>query len=158
MRTITIMTHAGVVSGLTSLFFGGLAWAYHSPYGPWMVGGGLGLLGLSAVCGWYYGFSPMWRAKGWEDQVAASPHPFVVSTRQFPPYIARRARGQAGARFGTAVYPLQGEEVAEEARAVYGLQWHQRQEAEDGHRWVVDLLRSGNVAELEPFRAAAEQP
>ena len=42
-------------------------------------------------------------------------------------------------------------------RPVYGLQWHQQQEAEEGHRWVVDLLRSGNFADLEPFRASSNQ-
>lgn len=155
MRTITIMTHAGVVTGLAGLFFGGLAWAYHSPYGLPMVIGSLSLLAVSTAWGWYYGFSPMWRPTGWEDQVEAQPHPFVVSTQQFPPYILRRAKH--GARFGTAVYPLEGRDVADEAQAVYGLQWHQQQEAEEGHRWVVDLLRSGNFADLEPFRASSNQ-
>lgn len=157
MRTITIVTHAGLVAGLAGLFFGGLAWAYHSPYGPSMVVGSLSLLVLSAACGWYYGFSPMWRPKGWEDQVEASPLPFVVSTQQFPPYIVRRAKRQDGACFGTAVYPLEGEEVADEVQAVYGLQWHQQREAEEGHRWVVGLLRDGNFTDLEPFRTTPDQ-
>ncbi len=157
MRTITIVTHAGVVTGLTILFFGALAWAYHSPYGPWMVSGSLSLLVFSTVCGWYYGFSPLWRPAGWEDRVEAVPVPFVVSTRRFPPYIVRRARRQDGACFGTAVYPLEGEEVAEEVEAVYGLQWYQQREAEEGHQWVVGLLRAGKLADLEPFRTTPDQ-
>ena len=91
------------------------------------------------------------------DKPQASPHGFVISTQQYPPYLVRAAKKQDGARFGTAVYALEGEEVAEEAQALYGLQWPQQQEAETGHRWVVDTLRQGKFAELEQYRAQTEE-
>jgi hypothetical protein len=76
-----------------------------------------------------------------------------VSTQQFPPYISRTTKHHDGARFGTAVYLLEGEEVAEEAQALYGLQWREQQEAAEGHRWVVRMLTEGKVSALEEFRA-----
>ena len=166
MRTITIFTHAGVVTGLAGLFFGSLAWVYNSPYGLGMMLGSLAIFVCGSVFGRYYGFSPMWQPRGWEDQIdkidaadtaEASPHGFVISTQQYPPYLVRAAKQQDGARFGTAVYALEGEEVAEEAQAVYGLQWPQQQEAQAGHRWVVDTLRQGKFAELEKYRAGEDQ-
>ncbi len=157
VRTITIFTHAGVVTGLAGLFFGSLAWVYNSPYGLGMMLGSLAILACSSVFGRYYGFRPMWQPRGWEDAVEASPHGFVVSTQQYPPYLVRVAKQQDGAQFGTAVYAIEGEEVAEEARAMYGLQWPQQQEAQEGHRWVVDMLRQGKFAELEKYRAQAEE-
>lgn len=157
VRTITIFTHAGVVVALAGLFFGGLAWAYNSPYGFSMLVGSSVLLVLSGAFGWYYGFSPMWQPTGWEDQVAASPYPYVVSTQQFPPYIARAAKQRDGARFGTAVYLLEGEDVAEEAQPLYGLQWREQAEAEKGHRWVIEMLSQGKLDALEEFRAQTRQ-
>jgi hypothetical protein len=163
VRTITIFTHAGVVTGLAGLFFGSLAWVYNSPYGLGMMLGSLAIFVCGSAFGRYYGFSPMWQPHGWEDVVdevdkpQASPHGFVISTQQYPPYLVRAAKKQDGARFGTAVYALEGEEVAEEAQALYGLQWPQQQEAETGHRWVVDTLRQGKFAELEQYRAQTEE-
>ena len=156
MRTITIFAHAGVVVALAGLFFGSLAWAYHSPFGPSMVVGSSVLLVLSSAFGWYYGFSPMWRPAGWEERVTVSSHAYVVSTQQFPPYISWAAKQHNGVRFGTAVYPLEGEEVAEEAPALYGLQWRAHQEAQEGHRWVVQMLSEGKFEALEEFRAQTE--
>lgn len=160
MRTITILTHAGVVISLAGLFFGSLAWVYNSPYGLGMTLGSLAIFTCSSIFGRYYGFSPMWQPRGWEDAVEASPHGFhgfVVSTQQYPPYLVRAAKQQDGARFGTAVYALEGEDVAEEAQAMYGIQWPQHQEAQAGHRWVVDILRQGKLAELEQYRIQADQ-
>ena len=157
MRTITIIAHAGVVTGLAGLFFGILAWASHSPYGLPMSLGSLVLLVLSGALGWYYGFSPMWRPYGWEEQVEQGGQRFVISTQQYPPYLALRAKRQGGAQFGTAVYPLSGEEVAEGTQALYGMQWRARADAEEGHRWVVQLLREGKQEELADFRAQVGQ-
>lgn len=157
MRTITIFAHAGVVVALAGVFFGSLAWAYNSPFGLSMLVGSSILLVLSSAFGWYYGFSPMWQPAGWEDQVAASSHAYVVSTQQLPPYISWTAKQHDGARFGTAVYPLEGEEVAEEAQALYGLQWRGQQEAQEGHRWVVQMLSEGKLEALAEFRAQTEQ-
>jgi hypothetical protein len=157
VRTITIIAHAGVVTGLAGLFFGILAWANHSPYGLPMSFGSLVLLALSGAVGRYYGFSPMWQPHGWEEQVAQGGQRFVVSTQQYPPYLALRARRHGGAQFGTAVYPLSGgEEVAEDVQALYGMQWRARTDAEEGHRWVVQVLREGKQEELEDFRARPE--
>lgn len=153
MRAITIFAHAGVVISLAGLFFGILAWTNNSPYGFPMSSGSVVLLLVSAVVGWYYGFSPMWQPRGWEEQVEQGGRKFVVSTQQYPPYISLKARRSGGAQFGTAVYPLEGEEVAEETPALYGMQWHGQQDAEEGHRWVVQLLREGKLEELEDFRA-----
>ena len=170
VRTITIFTHAGVVTGLAGLFFGSLAWVYNSPYGLGMMLGSLAIFICGSVFGRYYGFSPMWQPYGWEDKidqvdtqgdagdkVEAAPHRFVISTQQYPPYLVRAAKQQDGARFGTAVYALEGEEVAEEADALYGLQWPQQQEAEAGHRWVVETLRQGKLSELEKYRAQTQE-
>ncbi len=163
MRTITIFTHASVVTGLAGLFFGSLAWVYNSPYGLGMLLGSLAIFVGGSMLSRYYGFSPMWQPHGWEDavdavdKIGASPHGFVISTQQYPPYLVRAAKQQDGARFGTAVYALEGEEVVEEAQALYGLQWPQQQEAEAGHRWVVDTLRQGKFAELEKYRAGEER-
>ncbi len=158
MRTITIFAHAGVVTGLVGLFFGILAWANNSPYGLPMSLGSLALLVLSGAVGWYYGFSPMWQPHGWEEQVEQEGQTFVVSTQPYPPYLSLKARRQGGAQFGTAVYPfLGGKEVTEDAQALYGMQWRVREDAEEGHRWVVQLLREGKQEELEDFRAQPEQ-
>lgn len=157
MRIITIFTHAGVVIGLAGLFFGSLAWVYNSPYGLGMVLGSLVIFVCSGVFGRYYGFSPMWQPRGWEDVVEALPHGFVVSTQQYPPYLVRAAKQQDGARFGTAVYALEEEEIAEEAQAMYGMQWPQQKQAQEGHRWVVEMLREGKFAELEKYRVQAEE-
>jgi hypothetical protein len=157
VRTITILAHTGIVIGLAGLFFGTLAWVHNSPYGLPMCLGSLALLGLSTAFGWYYGFSPMWQPRGWEDRVAHAGKTFVVSTQQYPPYMARPARRAGGAQFGTAVYPLEGEEVADDAQALYGMQWREQRDAEEGHRWVVHTLREGQWAELEDFRVRLEQ-
>ncbi len=157
MRTATILTHAGVVISLAGLFFGLLAWGYASPYGPPMSLGSALLLLLSGVCGWYYGFRPLWRPHGWEDTVEWDGQAFAVSTQQYPPYISLKAKRGGGAQFGTAVYPLHGEEVAEDARPLYGMQWRAARDAEAGHRWVVQMLREGKFGELEAFRAQAGQ-
>lgn len=153
MRTITILAHAGVVTGLAGLFFGVLAWTNNSPYGLPMSLGSTGLLVVSGALGWYYGFSPMWQPHGWEEQVEQGGQMFVVSTQPYPPYLSLKARRTGGARFGTAVYPLHGDEVAEDAQALYGMQWRQQHDAEEGHRWVVQILREGKLAELEDFCA-----
>lgn len=153
MRTITILAHAGVVTGLAGLFFGVLAWTNNSPYGLPMSLGSTGLLVVSGALGWYYGFSPMWQPQGWEEQVEQGGQTFVVSTQPYPPYLSLKARRTGGARFGTAVYPLHGDEVAEDAQALYGMQWRQQHDAEEGHHWVVQTLREGKLAELEDFRA-----
>ena len=157
MRTITIFAHAGVVISLAGLFFGILAWTTNSPYGFPMSIGSIALFIVSAVSGWYYGFSPMWQPRGWEEQVEQAGQRFVVSTQQYPPYISFKAKRNGGAQFGTAVYPLHGEEVAEDAQALYGMQWQARQDAEEGHRWVVQFLREGKLEELEDFRARPEE-
>ncbi len=158
VRTITIFAHTGVVISLAGLFFGILAWANNSPYGLPMSLGSLVLLVLSGAVGWYYGFSPMWQPRGWEEQVEQGGQKFVVSTQQYPPYLSLKARRQGGAQFGTAVYPLPGgEEVAEDAQALYGMQWRAQDDAEEGHRWVVQLLREGKQEELEDFRTQPEQ-
>lgn len=153
MRTITILAHAGVVTGLAGLFFGVLAWTNNSPYGLPMSLGSTVLLVLSGALGWYYGFSPMWQPQGWEEQVEQGGQTFVISTQPYPPYLSLKARRTGGARFGTAVYPLHGDEVAEDAQALYGMQWRAQPDAEEGHRWVVQTLREGKLAELEDFRA-----
>ena len=153
MRTITILAHAGVVTGLAGLFFGALAWTNNSPYGLPMSLGSTVLLVLSGALGWYYGFSPMWQPHGWEEQVEQRGQTFVVSTQPYPPYLSLKARRSGGAQFGTAVYPLHGSEVAEDAQALYGMQWRRHYDAEEGHRWVVQTLREGKLAELEDFRA-----
>lgn len=153
MRAITIFAHASVVISLAGLFFGVLAWTNNSPYGFSMSSGSLVLLIVSAVVGWYYGFSPMWQPRGWEEQVEQGGQKFVVSTQPYPPYVSFKARRNGGAQFGTAVYPLEGEEVAEDTQALYGMQWRVQQDAEEGHRWVVQLLREGKLEELEDFRA-----
>ena len=164
MRLITILAHTGVVTGLAGLFFGGLAWAYNSPFGAGMSLGSLGLLAASAGLGWYYGFSPMWRPHGWEDSVVPpqsgeQPQRYVVSTQQYPPYVARQAKKQGGMRFGTAVYALtdDGQEVAEEAQALYGLQWREPAEARKGHEWVKQVLQEGRLSELAGFRPVSEE-
>jgi hypothetical protein len=158
VRTITIFAHAGVVTGLAGLFFGILAWVNNSPYGLPMSLGSLALLALSGAVGWYYGFGPMWQPRGWEEQVEQGGQTFVVSTQQYPPYLSSKARRHGGAQFGTAVYLLLGgEEVAEDAQALYGMQWRVQADAEEGHRWVVELLREGKQEELEDFRARPEQ-
>ncbi|MCS6925479.1 MAG: hypothetical protein NZ578_06215 [Candidatus Binatia bacterium] len=151
------MAHTGVVFGLAGLFFGLLAWFYHSPYGFPMSFGGALLLLSSGAFGWYYGFRPLWRPRGWEDTVAGDGQTFVVFTQQYPPYISRTARRESRARFGTAVYPLVGEEIADEAHPLYGMQWRVARDAEEGHRWVVHLLREGKFEELEAFRVRVEQ-
>jgi hypothetical protein len=156
VRTITILAHTGVVTGLAGLFFGFLAWANNSPYGLPMSLGSVVLLVLSSALGWYYGFSPMWRPRGWEGRVEHAGQAFVVSTQQYPPYLSLKARHNGGAQFGTAVYPLHGDEVAEDAQALYGMQWRVQRDAEEGHRWVVQTLREGKLAELEDFRAEPE--
>jgi len=156
VRAITIVAHAGVVSGLAGLFFGILAWANNSPYGFSMSSGSVVLLLASAGVGWYYGFSPMWQPHGWEEQVEQGGQKFVVSTQPYPPYVSLKARRRGGAQFGTAVYPLEGEEVAEDTQALYGMQWRAQQDAAEGHRWVVQLLREGKLEELEDFRARLE--
>lgn len=158
MRLITIIAHTGVVVGLAGIFFGGLAWAYHSPFGPGMLLGSLGLLAASGGLGWYYGFSPMWRPHGWEDLVSGQAQQYVVSTQQYPPYLARGARTQDGMRFGTAVYAVTdgGREVAENAQALYGLQWQESHKAREGHEWVVRVLREGRDSELEGFRPISD--
>lgn len=153
MRTITIFAHAGVVTGLAGLFFGVLAWVNNSPYGVSMsVGSGI-LLMLSAAFGWYYGFSPMWQPHGWEERVEHAGHMFVVSTQPYPPYLSLKARRSNGAQFGTAIYPLDGDEVAEDARALYGMQWRTWHDAEEGHKWVIQTVREGKMEELADFRA-----
>jgi hypothetical protein len=157
VRTVTILAHSGIVIGLAGLFFGTLAWGHHSPYGLPMCLGSLALLGLSTVLGWYYGFSPMWQPRGWDERVAHADKTFVVSTQQYPPYVSRLTRRAGGAQFGTAVYPLEGDEVAEDAQALYGMQWREQRDAEEGHRWVVHTLREGDWAELEDFRVRPEQ-
>ncbi len=158
MRLITILTHTGVVIGLAGLFFGGLAWMYHSPFGAVMVLGSLVLLFASGLFGWYYGFSPLWRPAGWAEEVAHNDRHYVVSTQPYPPYLVRQAKRQGGMQFGTAVYAVHAadQEVAEEAQAVYGLQWKERQEAQEGHQWVVQVLRQGRLSELEGFRPVSE--
>ena len=156
MRAITIFAHAGVVISLAGLFFGVLAWTNNSPYGFSMSSGSVVLLIVSAVVGWYYGFSPMWQPRGWEEQVEQGGQKFVVSTQPYPPYVSLKARRSGGAQFGTAVYSLEGEEVAEDIQALYGMQWRGQQDAEEGHRWVVQLLREGKLEELEDFRARVE--
>jgi hypothetical protein len=55
------------------------------------------------------------------------------------------------------VYAREGEDVAEEAQAMYGMQWPQQQQAQEGHRWVVEMLHEGKFAELEKYRAQADQ-
>jgi hypothetical protein len=157
VRLITIFAHAGVVISLAGLFFGVLAWANNSPYGLPMSLGSVALLVGSGVLGWYYGFSPMWRPHGWEERVERAGQKFVVSTQQYPPYLALKAKQNDGARFGTAVYPLDSDEVADDAQALYGMQWRAQQDAEEGHRWVVQLIRDGRLEDLEEFRAQAEQ-
>jgi len=156
VRAITIFAHAGVVISLAGLFFGVLAWTNNSPYGFSMSSGSVVLLIVSAVVGWYYGFSPMWQPRGWEEQVEQGGQKFVVSTQPYPPYVSLKARRSGGAQFGTAVYSLEGEEVAEDIQALYGMQWRGQQDAEEGHRWVVQLLREGKLEELEDFRARVE--
>jgi hypothetical protein len=156
VRTITIFAHAGVVTSLAGLFFGILAWANNSPYGLPMSLGSLVLLVLSGALGWYYGFSPLWQPRGWEEQVESGGEKFVVSTQQYPPYLSLKARRDNGARFGTAVYPLHGDEVADDVQALYGMQWRSLHDAEAGHRWVVQTLREGKLGELEDFRARQE--
>jgi hypothetical protein len=155
---ITIVAHAGVVISLAGLFFGLLAWTYHSPYGLPMSVGSAVLLVLSGVLGWYYGFSPMWHPRGWEERVEQGGQAFVVSTQKYPPYLSLKAKRTGGAQFGTGVYPLHGDEVAEDAQALYGMQWREQRDAEEGHRWVVQTLREGKVAELEEFRAQSQEP
>jgi len=156
VRTITIFAHTGIVISLAGLFFGILAWTNNSPYGFPMSLGSVALLVVSGVVGWYYGFSPMWQPRGWEEQVEQAGQKFVVFTQQYPPYLSFKAKRSDGARFGTAVYPLHGEEVAEDAQALYGMQWRAPQDAEAGHRWVVQLLREGRLKELADFRARTE--
>lgn len=158
VRLITILAHTGVVTGLAGLFFGGLAWLYDSPFGAGMVLGSLVLLFASGLLGWYYGFSPLWRPAGWEEQVTHNDHHYVVSTQRYPPYLVRQAKKQGGMQFGTAVYAVHAadQEVAEEAQAVYGLQWKELQEALEGHQWVVRVLRQGHLSELEGFRPVSE--
>lgn len=152
MRAITILAHAGVVTGLAGLFFGVLAWINNSPYGFSMSLGSGALLVLSSVCGWYYGFSPMWQSRGWEEQVEYAGQVFVVSTQQYPPYISLKAWRRNDAQFGTAIYPLSGDEIAEDAQALYGMQWRTRRDAEEGHRWVIQTVCEGKMAELKDFR------
>lgn len=156
MRVITILAHTGVVVGLAGLFFGVLAWVHHSPYGVSMSMGSGVLLVLGGVLGWYYGFSPMWTPHGWEDQVEYAGQVFVVSTQPYPPYLAYTARRAGGAQFGSAIYSLTGVEVAEDAHALYGMQWRARRDAEEGHRWIVRTIREGQMGELEDFRAPPE--
>jgi hypothetical protein len=119
--------------------------------------GSLTLLALSAALSWYYGFSPMWRPRGWEERVEHAGQAFVVSTQQYPPYLSLKARRTGGAQFGTAVYPVHGEEVADDAQALYGMQWREQRDAEEGHRWVVQILGEGKFAELVECRPQPEQ-
>ena len=158
VRLITILAHTGVVTGLAGLFFGSLAWVYNSPFGAVMVLGSLVLLFASGLLGWYYGFSPMWHPSGWEEQVAHDDRHYIVSTQRYPPYLVRQAKRQGGMQFGTAVYAVHAadQEVAEEAQAVYGLQWREHQEAQEGHQWVVHVLQQGDLSELEGFRPVSE--
>ena len=158
VRLITILAHTGVVTGLAGLFFGSLAWMYNSPFGAVMVLGSLVLLFASGLLGWYYGFSPMWRPAGWEEEVTHDDRHYVVSTQRYPPYLVRQTKRQGGMQFGTAVYAIHAahQEVAEEAQAVYGLQWREHQEALEGHQWVVHVLRQGRLSELEGFRPVSE--
>ncbi len=158
MRLITILAHTGVVIGLAGLFFGCLAWMYASPLGAGMALGSLGLLSVSGLLSWYYGFSPVWRPAGWEDPVGHNGQRYVVLTQQYPPYLVRQAKKQGGMQFGTAVYAVleTDQEVAEDAQASYGLQWRERQEAQEGHQWVVQILSEGRLSELEGFRPVSE--
>jgi hypothetical protein len=158
VRTITIVAHAGVVTGLAGLFFGILAWNYQSPYGLPMSIGSLVLLVISGGLGWYYGFSPLWQPRGWQEQVEQENNErLIISTQPYPPYLALKARRNGGAQFGTAVYilPAHNEEVDDDAGALYGMQWRTRRDAAEGHQWVVATLRTGSVAELEEFRVRA---
>lgn len=159
VRLITILAHAGVVTGFAGLFFGSLAWMYNSPFGIALAVGGLVLCGAGGLLGWYYGFSPMWQSRGWEEHVTETDQHYVVSTQQYPPYLIRQAKKRGGMQFGTGVYTLleEEDEVAEEAQALYGLQWRERQEAEEGHQWVVQVLSEGRLTELEGFRPISDE-
>ena len=159
LRLITILAHAGVVTGLAGLFFGSLAWIYNSPFGLAIAGGGLVLCGAGGLLGWYYGFSPMWQPRGWEEHVTGTDQHYIVSTQQYPPYLCLQAKKRGGMQFGTGVYTLLEEEgeVAEEAQAVYGLQWRERQEAQEGHQWVVQVLSEGRLTELGGFRPISDE-
>ena len=159
MRLITILSHAGVVTGFAGLFFGSLAWMYNSPFGAAIAGGGFMLGGAGGLLGWYYGFSPMWQPRGWEEHVTGTDQLYVVSTQQYPPYLIRQAKKRGGMQFGTGVYTLleEEDEVAEEAHALYGLQWRERQEAQEGHQWVVQVLSEGRLTELEGFRPISDE-
>lgn len=158
VRLITILAHTGVVTGLAGLFFGGLAWLYNSPFGAAMALGSFVLLSVSGLLCWYYGFSPVWQPHGWEKRVAHNDHHYIVSTQRYPPYLVRQARKQGGMQFGTAVYAVHGagHEVAEDAQAVYGVQWREHQEAQEGHQWVVQVLSEGRLSELAGFRPVSE--
>jgi hypothetical protein len=157
MRTVIIIAHTGVVISLAGLFFGSLAWAYHSPYGLPMWLGSLVLLILSGVFSWYYGVSPIWRPRGWEERVEYEDRTFLVFTQQYPPYLSLKTKRNSGAQFGTAVYLLHGNEASEDAQALYGMQWQRRHEAEEGHRWIVQTLCAGRLRELEDFRVQPEK-
>ena len=158
VRLITIFAHTGVVTGLAGLFFGGLAWVYNSPFGASMALGSFVLLFASGLLSWYYGFSPIWQPRGWEEQVAHNDQQYIVSTQRYPPYLVRQSKRQGGMQFGTAVYAVHGadQEVAEDAQAEYGLQWREHQEAREGHQWVVQVLGQGRLSELEGFRPVSE--
>jgi hypothetical protein len=157
VRSATILAHAGVVISLAGLFFGLLAWSYDSPYGLPMSLGSTILFLLSGVFSWYYGFHPFWRAHGWEDTVIWAGQTFVVSTQQYPPYVSLKVQRGSGARFGTAVYRLQGEEIADDVHPLYGMQWRVARDAKEGHRWVVHILQEGKFEQLEAFRVEVEQ-
>ena len=92
MRTITILAHAGVVTGFAGLFFGLLAWINNSPYGLPMSGGSTTVLVLSGALGWYYGFSPMWQPYGWEERVEHGPDVDDVGGLRLEETIQSRAQ------------------------------------------------------------------
>ncbi len=150
MRRVALLTHAGIVLGLGGLFFGLLALAFSSPYGASLSLASLVLLGGSAFFAWFFGFYPLWRPKGWEDDVVSEGKHFLVSTLPYPPYLSWRRQGPS---FGTAVFPAGGGEAEEPALPLYGLHWLDRAEAEKGHRWVVEALRRADFADLEPYKA-----
>ena len=150
VRRITITAHFAVVVGAAGLFFGGLALAFGSPYGLSMLLAGLGLSSGGAFLGWFFGFPPLWRPRGWENAVSRDGRRFVVSTLPYPPCVSWRRRAPA---FGTAVFPGLHEDPAEPCAAIYGLHWRDRAEAQRGHRWVVDSLENGRFADLEPYGA-----
>ena len=158
MRIITVLAHAGVVTGLAGLFFGVLAWVYNSPFGLSMALGSLILLCISGAAGRFYGFSPLWRSYGWEDTVTFAQTAYIVSTQQYPPYLARQKRKEGSMRYGSAVYqiPVVGEDLPEDSEARFGMQWREHDEARQGHQWLVNVIGQGRFSELEPFKPIPE--